>query len=98
MSQPYTPRIAPMLAADFKAVWIADVRALLQREGMAARAGDYLAPKAGELVGEHAIWVIEVQSTNTGVWHPLNLPANTTLFASAADRDAVLAQLWRAPK
>ena len=80
MSQPYQPKIAPMAAGDFKAQWIADVRAIIARDGHATRPGS-------------GPW-IEVQNPNhPEVWQPLNLPSNGILFASAADRDTVLEKL-----
>lgn len=94
MSQPYVPKIDPVRAEDIQFAWLENVRGILLRDGQAIRAGNYTSrPPAGELVGGQPIYVIEVQAINTGTWHPLNLPANTMLFASKADRDLVLAKL-----
>lgn len=99
MSQPLHPNIPPATAADIRPEWIAQVREALQRDGQAARAGELHAPApAGELLDGRVAFTIEVQSINTGLWQPLNLPSNTIYFATASDRDAVLEQLWRAPR
>lgn len=71
--------IAPMRAEEIKPAWLRQVRDILVRDGQAARAGRTL--------------VIEIQAINTGTWHPLDLPANTVYFETAADRDQVLAML-----
>jgi hypothetical protein len=69
----------PVAAADLAPEWIADRRAIAHRDGHALRAGLDL--------------TIEVQSINTGEWHPLCLPTEGTRFVSSVDRDAVLAAL-----
>ena len=66
--------------SDIPPEWIDVVRAVLDREGRAFRAGD---PDP----------TIEVQSINDGQFRALTLPKGGTHFASAADRDAVLQQL-----
>lgn len=80
MPSPSTPATAPDIPPD----WIDTVRATLDREGVAFRAG------AG-----HA--TIEIQSINDGQFRPLTLPKGGVLFASAADRDLVLQQLHTHP-
>lgn len=85
MSQPFHPTIPPSRADQIQEAWIANVRAIIQRDGHAVRGG------------KHAL-VIELQHPNRpDVWQPLNLQTNTCYFATAEDRDAVLQQLWRAP-
>lgn len=84
MSQPFQPLVQPSRAADLTPEWIAQVREIIRRDGHAIRAG------------QHA-HTIEVQHPNRPeVWQPLNLQTNTSLFATAEDRDAVINQLWRA--
>lgn len=81
MSQKTATNIAPALAADIIPIWIAQVRAAIQRDGHAIRAGS------------PAI-TIEAQSINRPeIWCAINLPSNTTLFATEQDRDLVLDQL-----
>lgn len=81
MSQPlFTPK--PATADDVPAKWIAQVREIIQRDGQALRAG-------------FPACTIEAQNINhPEAWQPLNLPANTAVFATEADRDAVLRALW----
>lgn len=83
-------------ADQIPAKWIEQVHGILVRDGMAARAGSLGASDA--LLDERAVPIIEVQNTATGVWQPLNLPTNIIAFATPADRDAVLEQLWRPRK
>lgn len=73
----------PVAAAELAPEWIAERRAIAQRDGHALRAGLDL--------------TIEVQSINTGEWHPLMLPSEGTRFVSSQDRDRVLAQLQGGP-
>jgi hypothetical protein len=74
-------RAAPLklALADLPPAWPATVREIVQREGVAMRAG--------------AGGSIEVQSINTGEFMPLLLPGGAMEFATAAERDAVLAQI-----
>ncbi|MBI5689286.1 MAG: hypothetical protein HZC55_04255 [Verrucomicrobia bacterium] len=72
---------APVTAADCDEWWIALRREILVREGQAIRQGAGL--------------TIEVQSINTGRFHPLTLPNDATSFATLADRDAILCRLQR---
>jgi hypothetical protein len=83
MSQQLKPLIKPATAADVPATWIANVGAILKRDGMAAQAG-------------FPACTIMVQFIALGVWQPLNLPTNTMHFATEQDRDAVLEQIWKA--
>jgi len=81
MSAPSPQRVPPpkLALAALPATWPATVREIVQREGAAMRAG------AGAS--------IEVQSINTGEFMPLLLPGGAMEFATAAERDAVLAQI-----
>ena len=92
MSQSLEPIYQPATVGDFKPEWIAQVRAALKRDGQASRAGQMYV-KINVTASGYTYTpapVIEVQSINTGEWMPLNLPANSARFATAADRDAVL--------
>jgi hypothetical protein len=81
MSEKQIVRIPPAHAADISPDWIAQVRATIERDGHAVRAGF---PEI----------TIEVQNINhPEIWQPLNLQTNTRLFATEQDRDLVLAQL-----
>ena len=78
MSQKYIPRAAPAASADISPEWIAQVRAIIERDGHAVRAAE-------------AEFTIEVQNINQPeIWQPLNLQTNTHHFTTAQDRDAVL--------
>ena len=78
----YIPK--PITAADVPPEWIERVNLALQRDGNAYRAS----------VGEP--FTIEAQSLNDPeLWLPIMLHTGGNTFATAADRDAVLAQLWR---
>lgn len=74
----------PAAASDVLLEWIEMVRATLEREGVAFRAGDT----------RHTI---EVQSINDGQFRALTLPKGGVLFASVADRDLVLQKLHTPP-
>lgn len=81
MSQPYHHAPQPATAADCTAQWVAERRAIILRDGHAVRGG------AGP-------W-IEVQTINgPRKWCTLTLPGNALVFATIADRDQVLRQLW----
>ncbi|QYM80253.1 hypothetical protein K0B96_06470 [Horticoccus luteus] len=71
----------PVTAASLMPEWIALVREIARREGHAVRAG------AGN--------TIEVQSINTGVFHPIAMPTGATEFTTAAERDFVLEKITR---
>jgi len=78
-----TPTITPLTAAEVLATnWADNVREASLRDGNAIRAG------AGN--------TIEGQSINTGQFMPILLKSGGVAFASAADRDAVLAHILRA--
>lgn len=79
-----SPNAAIATASDIPPEWVDTVRATLDREGVAFRAGD---PQP----------TIEVQSVRDGQFRPLTLPKGGTLFASAADRDLVIRQLITVP-
>jgi hypothetical protein len=66
-------------AAEIAPEWLAMVRATLEREGVALRAG------AGPS--------IEVQSMRDGIFRPLQLPNNGRAFRSVEDRDQIFRQL-----
>ena len=86
MSQKHTVNIVPASAADIRPEWIAQVREVIRREGYAVR-------------GSVSALVIEIQSINQPeTWYALNLPTNSTLFATAQDRDQVLEQLLGQPQ
>lgn len=81
MSQPQKTSAQPVYAVDVSPTWIAQVRAAIERDGHAVRAG-------------FPAITIEVQSINRpDMWCAINLPSNTTLFATEQDRDLVLDQL-----
>ena len=80
MSQQLARARKPALATDIPAAWIANVRGIIVRDGLAVRAS-FWAP------------CIEVQCINTGAWQPLNLSTNTHLFVSEQERDVVLSQM-----
>jgi hypothetical protein len=81
MSQPLKANIPPTTAADLPPWWLAQVRAVVLRDGHALRAGF---PDV----------VIEVQNINAPeTWQPLNLQTNTAHFATDRDRDQILAIL-----
>lgn len=61
--------------------WSGIVGAVAKRDGHAVRAG------AGA--------TIEVQSINDGEFRPLLLPGGGVAFATDAERDAVLAEIWK---
>lgn len=83
MSEVLQPSSKPTTAAELSPEWIARVRGIIARDGHAVRACMDRP-------------TIEIQNPNRPeYWQPLNLQTNTHLFATAADRDAVLAQLWR---
>ena len=66
--------------ADFTPEWIANVRAIIQRDGHKLRAGF---PACIDVLGP------------TG-WQPLNLPTNGIEFTGKRDRDAILRRLTEA--
>jgi hypothetical protein len=70
------PVRVPVAAAAIPAEWPGIVREIALRDGHAVRAGEGA--------------TIEVQSINTGLFHPLALPNNGTCFETDADRDSVL--------
>jgi hypothetical protein len=77
-----TPVVTPLTAAEVLATnWADNVRSAVQRDGNALRAG----------VGN----TIEAQSINTGEFGPILLRNGGVVFATAADRDAVLAHIQR---
>jgi hypothetical protein len=81
MSQPLHTSIPPARAADLPPWWLAQVRAVVVREGHALRAG-------------FPDIVIEVQTINQPeIWYALNLKTDTTHFATDRDRDQILAIL-----
>ena len=81
MSQSYQHTPKPATSADCDDAWIAQRRAIMFRDGHAVRGG------AGP-------W-IEVQTINEPKqWCTLTLPGGALVFASVADRDAVLSKLW----
>lgn len=82
MSQPYQPTFLAATADDATPEWIEQRRAIILRDGHAVRAGK-------------GLW-IEIQEPNRPqVWRPINTPTGGQQYATAADRDAVLEQLWR---
>ncbi|MBP8256059.1 MAG: hypothetical protein KAX37_01955 [Opitutaceae bacterium] len=72
-------------ASDIPPEWIEVVRATLDREGVAFRAG----------VNRPTI---EVQSVTDGQFRALMLPRGGTHFSTPEDRDAILRQLSTHPK
>ena len=82
MSQSLQPKRLPETAAEISVEWIAERRAILQHEGHAIRAC------ASSLT-------IEIQCINNpDRWLYLGRDGFPLVFATAADRDAILAQLW----
>jgi hypothetical protein len=74
---------APDTIGSLSVAWIAKVATVLQREGFAFRAGRNAA-------------TIEIQNIHTGAFEQLTLEGRKfgdCVFASIADRDAVLAAL-----
>lgn len=71
--------LPPITRAELPEGWIAERREIVQREGYALRAS------AGAS--------IEIKSLTTNEWLRLALPEKAPSFATAAERDAVLAQL-----
>jgi len=85
MSQKQRVNVVPAVAADIRPEWIAQVRVVIEREGYALRGG-------------FPAITIEIQNINQpATWYALNLPNNSTLFATEQDRDLVLAQLQGKP-
>jgi hypothetical protein len=82
MSQFLQPTTTPATAADATAAWIEQRREIMFRDGLTVRAG------AG-------LW-IECQSSpnRPEEYLPINTPTGGQLYATAADRDAVLRRLW----
>jgi len=77
-----TTTIPPMSAAEVLGTnWADNVREASRRDGNAIRAGE----------GN----TIEGQSINTGQWMPIMLRNGGTAFASADDRDQVLAEIHK---
>lgn len=81
MSQTYQPIFALATAADATDAWIAQRREIIERDGHAIRAG------AG-------LWIELQHHDSPEVWKPINTPTGGQLYATAADRDAVLRRLW----
>lgn len=80
---------APINADSCDAEWIETRRAIIARDGYAARAGEVGVDLAG------TPYTIELKSLTTNEWGRLTLPGGGTVFATAADRDAVLVRLQR---
>jgi hypothetical protein len=81
MSQPLKSSIPPATAADLPPWWLAQVRAVVLRDGLALRPG-------------FPDITIEVQNINEPeTWQPLNLQTNTSHLATDRDRDQILAIL-----
>ena len=79
-----TPAADQIKVGGLSLAWIANVAEIVRRDGNALR------PGAGP-------W-IEAQSINNGLWYPLSLEnrkEGDVLFASIADRAAVLAEIVR---
>lgn len=70
----------PLTASDVPPAWIALVREIIVREGRAVR-------------GPADRPVIEVKGLHDNSWRSLMLYSSATVFATTADRDAVLKQL-----
>jgi hypothetical protein len=81
MSRSYQPSFPPATVADATDAWIAQRRAIIERDGHAIRAG------AG-------LWIELQEANRPDVWQPINTPTGGQLYATAADRDAVLRRLW----
>ncbi|MBI5768728.1 MAG: hypothetical protein HZA93_13100 [Verrucomicrobia bacterium] len=81
-------------AAQVPDAWIAIVRETAQRNGHAVRGGniDVSLPNSAPA---RFLYVIEVQSINTGEFGALMLPGDGFTFQTADDRDAVLAKIHR---
>ena len=77
----------PATLAQCDQEWIAVRRGVIVRDGYATRAGEVGVDLAG------APFTIELKSLTTNEWSRLMLPGETTVFATAADRDAVLKRL-----
>lgn len=75
--------VSPIRHAELPDGWIDDRRTVIRREGFAIR------PHA-------ALPRIEIKSLRTNEWLAVGLPGNAPGFASAQDRDLVLAALSRA--
>jgi hypothetical protein len=77
-----TATITPLTAVEVLATnWADNVREASRRDGNAIRAG----------TGN----TIEGQSINTGQWMPITLRSGGIAFATAEDRDQVLAKILR---
>lgn len=84
MSQPLTPKPAPITAAEFTHKWLTDQRATIVRDNYEIRAGTSA--------------TLEVKGPRG--WYKLMLPNNGLEFASVDDRDMVLRWLtgqWEIP-
>ena len=77
----------PATLAQCDKEWIDVRREVIVRDGYATRAGEVGVDLAG------APYTIELKSLTTNEWGRLMLSGETTVFATAADRDAVLKQL-----
>lgn len=82
---------APVTAAECNADWIKVRREIIHREGYAMRAGanNTIELKSLTPFEQLAAW----DPLRINQWVPIALPNEAIVFASAADRDAVLQQL-----
>lgn len=87
---------APIALSSFPEGWAAERRAVIAREGFALRAASVLISPPHELPPRYAE-MIEIKSLKTNEWLRLALPSDAAevvaVFATAADRNAVLRQL-----
>lgn len=77
--QPLVPKPSIITAAD-SYDWAARVRSAIVRDGQAVRRG-----AANE---------IQAKCLRSDEWMPILLPGGGTSFATAEDRDKVIAMLW----
>ena len=81
MSQKQTATVQPCRAENISSAWLEQVRGIIERDGHAMRPGA-------------AAFTIEVDNINQPeVWLARYLQVFRPRFATAGDRDAVLAQL-----
>lgn len=85
MSQPYQPTFLAATAADVTPEWIELRRGIIERDGHAIRAGN-------------GLWIELQEANRPNVWWPICTPTGGQLYATAADREAVLQRLWGVAK
>lgn len=88
----------PVERAEISAEWIAERRAVVQRDGLALRGGTCARGYTIELKSQRTREELAVPGFRPlNAWNPIGWHLGALCFATAAERDAVLAQLREAP-